>query len=112
MKLAIPITGNSPEASIDPRFGRSANLLIIDSESGEYQHYSNEQNQNAPQGAGIQTAQRVAELGADAVIAGHVGPKAEQVLRAAGIAIYACEGCSAATAVERFKAKALSLSNS
>ena len=42
----------------------------------------------AAQGAGIQTAERLAGLGVQAVMSGYVGPKAFTALKAAGLDVY------------------------
>jgi predicted Fe-Mo cluster-binding NifX family protein len=66
--------------------------------------HDNAQNLNALQGAGVQAGQAVARLGAEAVLTGHVGPKAFHALSAAGIAV--CTGATGTVreAVEQFKA--------
>jgi predicted Fe-Mo cluster-binding NifX family protein len=63
----------------------------------------NTQNLNAAQGAGVQAAQKVAELHVDAVITGHCGPKAFRVLDAAGIKVYLGVDGTVKDAVEMFK---------
>ena len=56
------------------------------------------------QGAGIQTAERVAGAGVDAVLSGYVGPKAFEALQAAGIKVCQdLDGLTVREAVERFK---------
>lgn len=98
MNVAVTTSGRDLSAPLDPRFGRAAGFLVVDTETGEITYESNEQNLNAPQGAGIQTAQNVGATGAKAVISGHCGPKAFRILSASGIAVYPC---SAATACFR-----------
>ena len=71
--------------------------------------HDNAQNLNAPQGAGIQAAQAVYQLGAREVITGHVGPKAFTTLRAAGIAVYLAASGTVKEAVEQFQAGRLQL---
>lgn len=74
-------------ADIDQRFGRAKGFVIFDMESGNTEYVSNEQNLNAMQGAGIQTAENLSKIEADVVITGHCGPKAFRILDAAGIGI-------------------------
>ena len=56
---------------------------------------------DAAQGAGIQTAQLVADKGTKAVITGEVGPKAGQVLEAAGILMITGKSGSARVALDQ-----------
>ena len=88
MKIAITSQGTSLDSPVDPRFGRAKHFVLADTESGDFTSHDNAQNLNAPQGAGIQAAQAVARLGAEAVLTGHVGPKAFAVLKAANIIVY------------------------
>jgi predicted Fe-Mo cluster-binding NifX family protein len=56
------------------------------------------------QGAGIQAAQIVARAGVDWVLTGFVGPKAFQVLEAAGIKVgQNLEGLTVRAVIDRFK---------
>lgn len=104
MKIAVTSTGPERSSRIDPRFGRTRCFVVVDSETNESTAHDNAPNLNAAQGAGIQAAQAVARLGAEAVITGHVGPKAYRVLKAAGISIRLCDGGTVSEAVSRFKA--------
>lgn len=88
MKIAFTTAGQDLSAPLDTRFGRAPGFLVVDSETQETTYESNEQNLNAAQGAGIQSAQTVASTGAKAVISGHFGPKAFRVLSASNIAAY------------------------
>ena len=88
MKIVITSAGNDLSAAVDSRFGRAINFILYDTDAGTFTVHDNRQNLNAMQGAGIQAAQNVADLGADAVISGHVGPKAFAVLQKAGIEMY------------------------
>lgn len=88
MKVAITTDGNSLEAALDPRFGRAARFLIVDTETQEFGVAENTRNLNAVQGAGIQTALKAAESGVSAVLTGHCGPKAFRVLSEAGIKVF------------------------
>ncbi len=107
MKIAITVQGSSLDDPLDPRFGRARRFLVVDTVSGATTIRDNTVNLNATQGAGIQTAQNVADAGATAVITGHVGPKAFKVLQAAGIAIYLAETSSARAALEQYQHGAL-----
>ena len=88
MKVAVTGTDESLDSRVDPRFGRARAFLIFDRDTGRHEFVVNEQNLNAPQGAGIQAAQLVAEKDVGAVITGNCGPKAFRTLSAAGIEVY------------------------
>lgn len=87
MKIAISISGNKLEAPFDPRFGRAAAFCIVESETGAWTYYENPA-LSASGGAGVQAAQFVAKLGAQAVISGGYGPNAFDTLSLAGIEMY------------------------
>lgn len=107
MKVAVTSQGGTLESPVDPRFGRAKNFVVVDTETGEFQAVSNTQNLNALQGAGIQAGQKVRDLGAAALITGHVGPKAFTTLTAAKIDIYINASGTVADAVDAFKAGTL-----
>jgi predicted Fe-Mo cluster-binding NifX family protein len=102
MKIAISAAGPSLEDLVDPRFGRCACFLIIDTGTLEFEVIENS-SKNLSGGAGIEAAQRVANQGVTHVLTGRCGPNAEKVLSAAGIKIVdGCEG-KVREAVERFR---------
>ena len=86
MTIAISAVGPSLNSEVDPRFGRCAYLVIIDPVSMEFEAVKNP-NVASAGGAGIATAQLVAEKGVEMVCTGNLGPKAAQTLSAAGIQI-------------------------
>lgn len=104
MKIAITTSGNDLNAPLDSRFGRAPKFLIYDIKSNTFEVVDNTQNLNAAQGAGIQSAQNIARLGAQALITGHCGPKAFRVLKAAGIKIYNTSAASIKEALELYTA--------
>jgi len=87
MKVAVSAAGPSLDSDVDPRFGRCQYLLIVDSESLDFEAVENRAVM-APGGAGIQAAELMVSMGVDAVITGDCGPNAYQVLSAAGIAVF------------------------
>jgi len=103
MKLVITSQAAGLDGPIDPRFGRAKYFVLVDTETGESSSHDNAQNLNAPQGAGIQAAQSVARLGAEAILTGHVGPKAYTTLSAAKVAVYTGISGTVKNAVEQFK---------
>lgn len=104
MKVAVTALGPTADDAVDERFGRAHFVLVIDTESGDVQSIDNAEHRNALQGAGIGAAELVAGTGVDAVITGHLGPKAFSALDAAGIVGYDGAGRTAREAVDAFVA--------
>jgi predicted Fe-Mo cluster-binding NifX family protein len=92
-RVAISITGTDLDAALDPRFGRCRHLLVCDGDTAT--HHENPT---------ATTAEFVARLGVGAVITGAVGPKAMQVLRAAGIRAFASQAPTARAALAEWRA--------
>jgi len=103
MKVCVTSQGSELTSQVDPRFGRAAIFILVDSDTGEFEVMDNKQNLQAAQGAGIQAAQNVAGSGARAVITGHCGPKAFSALKAAGIEIFTGASGTVAQALEAWK---------
>ena len=103
MRVAIAPTGKDLDANLDPRFGRAAYFIILDSETGDVKAVENSQNLNSPQGAGIQAGKAMADQRIDALITGHCGPKAFKVLQNAGVKIITGAGGRVADAIDQFK---------
>jgi predicted Fe-Mo cluster-binding NifX family protein len=103
LKIAFTTSGSDLGAALDSSFGRAPKFLIYDLERETFEVVDNQQNLNAAQGAGIQSAETVARLGANALVTGHCGPKAFRVLAAAGIKIYNTDASSVAEALEQFR---------
>jgi len=112
MKLAVSSQSGSLQSPLDPRFGRAKYFILLDTETGALSVVDNSVSLNAAQGAGIQAARRVVELGADALITGHVGPKAFSTLQAGGVRIYTGASGTVAEAIEQFKAGKLEAASS
>jgi predicted Fe-Mo cluster-binding NifX family protein len=107
MKIAVSAAGPALDDLVDPRFGRCACLLIVDSGTLEFEVIENS-SKNLSGGAGIEAAQRVADQDVTHVLTGTCGPNAEKVLSAAGIRIV--DGCTGTVreAVERFRSGSVS----
>ena len=103
MKVAITSQGKDSANTVDPRFGRAKYFVLFDTETNEFSAHDNSQNLNAMQGAGIQAARNVAELGAEVLVTGNVGPKAFATLQAADVKIYIGATGSVKDALEQFK---------
>ena len=86
MKIAITSTGGSMDALVSEQFGRCQYFLIVDSETKKFEAVSNigEQIQS---GAGPKAAELIINHGAEVVLTGHVGDKAETALNKGGVKI-------------------------
>ena len=107
MKVAISAQGKDMNSPVDPRFGRAKYFIVVDTETESFAAHDNSQNLNAPQGAGIQAAKNVLDLGAEAVVSGNVGPKAFDTLMTAGITVYTGASGTVRDALEAFKSEKL-----
>lgn len=107
MKVAISARGKNLESPVDMRFGRCKWFIVADTESSDYRAVSNNQNLNAAQGAGIQSAETVSRQGVEAVLTGHCGPKAFRILSVAGIRIFTGADGTVADTLEKFKKRML-----
>ena len=103
MKMAVTSQGTDLGSRVDPSFGRAKYFVLVDTETGELSAHDNQQNLNAPQGAGIQAARNVAQLGAEAVITGNIGPKAFATLQAGGVEIHIGADGSVGDAIKQFQ---------
>ncbi|MFP4383383.1 MAG: NifB/NifX family molybdenum-iron cluster-binding protein [Spirochaetia bacterium] len=112
MKIAFTASGDNLKAPLDSRFGRAPKFLIYDTGDDSFEVFDNRQNLNAPQGAGIQSGETVSRLGAQAVVTGHVGPKAFRVLNTAGITVYLTDAERLEDALELYRAGKLNAINS
>lgn len=88
LEAKICLTAQSKEwdAQMDPRFGRAPYFLLLDPVNQQIEAVQNPYLQDA-QGVGIRSAQLVVDKGVKVLLTGQVGPKADQVLRAAGVQI-------------------------
>ena len=107
MKVAVTSQGAELASQVDPRFGRAPYFVIAETDGDSFNALGNEQNVNASQGAGIQSAQAIADQGVEALLTGHCGPNAFRALKTAGIRIYVGASGTVSEALEKFKAGAL-----
>jgi len=82
-------------------------FILYDTETEEFSVIDNSSGVNASHGAGVSAGQRAAESGAEAVVTGNCGPKAYQVLAAAGIKVYIGADGTVKEALEQLEAGAL-----
>ena len=103
MKIAVTAKGRNLNAEVDPRFGRAAYIVIVDTETMDYEVIDNAANVNAFKGAGIQAATMISERGVEVLLTGYCGPNAFTTLEAAGIKVGSDTAGTVAEAVETFK---------
>ncbi len=103
MLIAVSSEGPSLDDMVDPRFGRAGGFVLVDPDTMTSTYLDNGASQTLAQGAGIETAERMAAAGVGVVLSGYVGPKAFEALRAAGIQICQdLDGMTVHEAVKRF----------
>jgi len=102
MKIAISATGTTLESTVDPRFGRCQYFIFADPQTLQFEASENS-SAMAGGGAGIATAQSIAEKGVQAVLTGNCGPNAYQVLSAAGIKVITGVSGTVRDAVESYQ---------
>ena len=87
MKIAVTAAGTDLDSRVDPRFGRAAYILIVDSETFDFEVVDNKENVNALKGAGIQAATTVSAKDVEVLLTGFCGPNAFEALKAADIGV-------------------------
>jgi predicted Fe-Mo cluster-binding NifX family protein len=104
-KIAITSEGPSLADPVDARFGRAGGFVMVDLESMATTYVDNGSSQVLAQGAGIQAAENLVKAGAQALLTGHVGPKAWTALQATGVkVVQGVENMTVGEAVTKFKA--------
>lgn len=104
MKIVFTTSGTTLEGAFESRVGRAPRFIVYDLEKETIDVVDNQQNANAPRGAGIQAAETIARCEAKALVTGHCGPKAFRVLQAAGISIYRSQAATVAEALKQYRA--------
>ncbi|MFH1382691.1 MAG: NifB/NifX family molybdenum-iron cluster-binding protein [Chloroflexota bacterium] len=102
MKIAITAMAASLDADIDPRFGRCRYFIVADPDTMEFEALENSGTM-AGGGAGVSTAQTIAEKGVEVVLTGNCGPNAYQVLEAAGIKVVTGVSGKVQNAIQNYK---------
>lgn len=111
MKIAITAKGADLDSEVDPRFGRAAYILIVDSETLDFEALDNKENLNAFKGAGIQAASMASKKGAEVLLTGFCGPNAFRTLQAAKIGVANGAGGSVREALQAYLDGKLPLSD-
>jgi predicted Fe-Mo cluster-binding NifX family protein/ferredoxin len=102
MKIAVTSKGNNFDDQVDPRFGRCSYFLIIETETMKLDPIENP-NIALGGGAGIQSAQLMAERDVKVILTGNCGPNAFQTMNAAGIEVIVGVSGKVRDVVEQFK---------
>jgi predicted Fe-Mo cluster-binding NifX family protein len=102
--MKIIVSASNPELSspVDPRFGRCAYFLFVDSETMQFETVENP-NVTSSSGAGIQAAQFVIEKGAKVLLTGSCGPNAFQTLQTGGVDVVVGVTGTVREAVQQYK---------
>ena len=105
MKIALTTQGPDLDSPMDPRFGRTRFLILLDEEARSIQAVDNSAADDVAHGAGPKTVQKLVEIGATVLITGNgPGGTAGEALVHTGIEIYIGAGeMSAKEALEAFK---------
>lgn len=111
MKIAVTSKGPDLDDQVDPRFGRAAYILVVNSQTFDVDVLDNKENVNALKGAGIQAAGMVSDKGAEVLITGFCGPNAFKTLNAAKIKVASDAKGTVRDAVESFIQGKLTISD-
>jgi predicted Fe-Mo cluster-binding NifX family protein len=101
MKIAVSSSGRTLDSQIDPRFGRCAYFIIVNTDDMSFEAFDNEAIALGG-GAGIQSSQFVVSKEVEAVITGNIGPNAVHTLSAAGVKIFRGQTGSIREVIEGF----------
>lgn len=107
MKIAVTASGPDLDSQIESRFGRCQYFIIVDTDTMEYEAIRNP-NVQVGGGAGIQSAQMMAQNDVEVVLTGNCGPNAFRVFSQAGIKIVTGVSGLVRESVEKFKSGAIS----
>ncbi len=100
--LAIPVKAKDINGNISAAFGRASYFLIYDLKSGGYDFIDNISN-TSNNGAGVATAQLIADSGVDLLLLPKCGEKARGILREDGIKLYKTINPNIMENIELFK---------
>jgi predicted Fe-Mo cluster-binding NifX family protein len=103
MKIAVTAQGDRLDSQVDPRFGRAAYVLVVDTETLEFEAFDNNENKNAFKGAGIQAASMVGDKGVEVLLTGFCGPNAFKTLESAGVKVVNDQSGRVIDVVQKFK---------
>ena len=102
MKIAITSSGSDLKSKVDPRFGRCAYFILVETDTDEFEAVENTAAQGMG-GVGIQSGQIMADREVKTVLTGSCGPNAFQTLQAAGIKVITGVSGTVQEAIDKFK---------
>jgi len=100
-RVCVTSTGASAKDAVDPRFGRCAYFMISSGPGTEFKAVENTA-RGLGNGAGIQAAQTLANMGISVVLTGDLGPNAFRVLNATGVRAFKTNGGTVEQAASEF----------
>jgi predicted Fe-Mo cluster-binding NifX family protein len=103
MKIAVTSQGNTLDSQIDPRFGRAAYVIIVDTETLEFEAVDNNENKKVFKGAGIQAAAMISDKDAKVLLTGFCGPNAFKTLETAGVKVVNDQSGRVIDVIQKFK---------
>jgi predicted Fe-Mo cluster-binding NifX family protein len=103
MKVAVTAKGKTLQDAVDPRFGRAMYIILVDTDSMEFEAIDNSANINAFKGAGIHAASMICERGAEVLLTGYCGPNAYKTATTGGIKVVSDVGGTVEEAINKFK---------
>ncbi len=102
MKIVVSASTADLSSPVDPRFGRCPYFLFIDPETMQFEAVENP-NIASSSGAGIQSAQFVANKGANVLLTGSCGPNAFRTLNGAGVEVIVGVTGTVQEAIQQYK---------
>ena len=87
MKMAVTTSGTSPKSKVDPRLGRAPYILLVDTDTMDFELIDNRENAESLKGAGIQAASSVSKKRPEVLLTGYCGANAFKALKAAGLRV-------------------------
>ncbi len=102
MIIAVSANSDNVNEQMEPRFGRAAGFMLFNSETNSFSYVENSANSQLAQGAGIQTAQMLADHNVEVAISGRFGPKALAAMERGGIEMVELDGVTVRQAAESY----------